>query len=39
MEENKKERYEAPEIVVVELKMDKTILQGSLPPFGDENDF
>jgi hypothetical protein len=41
MEENKKERYEAPEIVVVKIKMDRRILQGSadIPGFGDENDF
>lgn len=35
MEENKKERYEAPEIVVVELKTEGRFLMASDDDYGD----
>ncbi len=41
MEENSKERYEAPEIVVVEIKTEGCILQGSnadWEDFGNSNE-
>lgn len=40
MEEKNKERYEAPEVVVVELKVEGRIMQisGDWDPFGDSNE-
>lgn len=36
MEEKNKERYEAPEIVVVELKIEGRVLMDSQDDYGDE---
>ena len=38
MEENSKERYEAPEIVVVEIKTEGCILAYSIPGYEDEDN-
>ena len=38
MEEKNKERYEAPEIVVVEIKTEGRILGYSIPGYEDEDN-
>ena len=38
MEEKNKERYEAPEVVVVELKVEGRILSYSIPGYENEDN-
>lgn len=35
MEENSKERYEAPEVVIVKIKPEGRVLMASQDPYGD----